>query len=148
MKIIILAIVALLLVGCGNTAPIQVSSKPVDRIALTLPAVDRIYSRDVKWIVITPENAEAVFEKLKKTGQPIAIIGVTGDGYEILALSNGDKQVLIRQLQAQIKAYKSYYIAVEERDEKHNDDVKKEKEVKKEKPKAKEPKVEVETDTE
>jgi len=122
MKLILIAFLTITLTGCSwfNTKPIVIHSKPVDRIPLILPNVDRLYKRETKWIVITPDNADEVFASLRKSGLPIAIIGVTGEGYKILGASNGDKMQLIKQLQSQINAYKKYYIAVEERDEAHN----------------------------
>lgn len=116
MRIILIAFLAIALAGCFNTAPIKIDAKPIERIPLVLPDVDGYESHDIKWIVITEANAKVVFAKLKKKGIPVALIGVTGDGYKVLGLANGDKRKLIRQLQAQIKAYKKYYIAVEKRD--------------------------------
>lgn len=122
MRLIAIAVMLLVLSGCSlfHTKPIEVSTTPVERIPLVLPEADRIYKRDIKWIVITPENADEIFKALAKKGQPVALIGVTGDGYEVLTLSNADKLQLIAQLKAQIAAYKDYYIAVETRDEEHN----------------------------
>jgi len=121
MRTVILALAVFLLFGC-TTDPIIIQAKPIERIPLVLPDIDGYEAHDIKWIVITEANASIVFAKLKKKGIPVALIGVTGDGYKVLGLANGDKRKLIRQLQSQIKAYKKYYIAVEERDTKHNED--------------------------
>lgn len=122
MRLIAIAFLALVLTGCSffNTKPIEVSTTPIERIPLVLPEADRIYARDFDWIIITPENADKIFKELGKKGQPVALIGVTGDDYEILTLSNADKLQLITQLRAQINAYKNYYLAIEKRDAEHN----------------------------
>lgn len=122
MRLIAIAFLALVLTGCSffNTKPIEVSTTPIERIPLVLPEADRIYARDFDWIIITPENADEIFKELGKKGQPVALIGVTGDDYEILTLSNADKLQLITQLRAQINAYKNYYLAIEKRDAEHN----------------------------
>jgi len=122
MRIVIALLTVFLLFGC-TTDPIIIQAKPIERIPLVLPDVDGYEAYEIKWIVITEANAKEKFAKLKRKGIPVAIIGVTGDGYKILGLANGDKRKLIRQLQAQIKAYKQYYIAVEDRDEEHNKEV-------------------------
>jgi len=125
MRTLLLSILAVIvLVGC-TTDPIRIESKPIERIPLVLPDVDQYEGHNIKWIVITEANAAIVFAKLKKKGIPVALIGVTGDGYKILGLANGDKRKLIQQLQAQLKAYKKYYIAIEQRDEAHNEEINK-----------------------
>lgn len=106
-----------MLSGCSWTRDIQVKTKPVERIPLVLPEADLYHHRSIEWVVITKENKDEVFAQLKKEGKPIAIIGLAGDDYELLALNTSDQQVLIKQLNAIIKAYKSYYLAVEKRDD-------------------------------
>ena len=122
MKIILLLILAISLQGCfWNTKPITIVSKPITRIPLIIPDIDIYSHRNIDWITITPENAKEMFAEIKKRGLPLAIIGVTGEGYELLTLNDGDRQVLIKQLLAQISAYKKYYIVIEKsREEESN----------------------------
>lgn len=118
MKLIIALILSLtLLTGCSWTRDILVKSKPIERIPLVLPEADLYHHRPIEWVVITKENANEVFEQLAKEGKPLAIIGLAGDDYEMLALNTSDQQLLLKQLNAIIEAYKTYYIAVEKRDE-------------------------------
>ena len=118
MRLFIIALLSLtLLTGCSWTKDLLVKTKPVERIPLTLPDVDRYHHRQIEWIVVTVDNADKVFAQLQNDGNPIAIIGLSGDDYELLALNTGDQQVLIKQLKSIIAAYKTYYIAVEKRDE-------------------------------
>lgn len=117
MRLFLIALLSLTLVtGCSWTKDLLVKTEPIERIPLVLPDVDRYHSNPIEWIIITEKNSKDVFAALKKKGQPIAIIGMTGDDYELLALNTSNQQVLIKQLNAIIKAYKTYYIAVEERD--------------------------------
>ena len=117
MKLIIILLLTLtLLTGCSWTKDLLVKTKPVERIPLVLPNADRYHHRPIEWVVITKENAQEVFAQLQKEGKPIAIIGLAGDDYELLALNTSDQQLLIKQLNAIINAYKTYYIAVEKRD--------------------------------
>ena len=117
MRLIIIALLSLtLLTGCSWTRDLLVKTEPVDRIPLVLPEADEYSHRTVEWIIITPENAQEIFKELADTGRPIALIGLTGDEYELLSLNVADQQLLIKQLNAIINAYKEYYIAVEKRD--------------------------------
>ena len=112
-KIIITLILTALLSGCGWTKEVVIKSEPVARIPLVLPDVDIYYHRDIEWVVVTKDNVDEVFADLQKRGKSLAIIGLAGDDYELLALNTSDQQVLIKQLNAIIDAYKKYYIAVE-----------------------------------
>ena len=118
MKIILIALLSLtLLSGCSWTRDIMVKSKPVDRIPLILPEADIYSNREVTWKIITEENASEVFAEIQKRGQAGALIGLTGDQYKQLTLNVGDQQLLVKQLNAIINAYKAYYNKVEKRDE-------------------------------
>ena len=103
----------LLLAGClgNNSQPqqIEVSSKPLDKPELTLPPVDEINLRDVSWVVITEANMEAKLAELKKSGQPVAMFVLTGEGYENLGLNFSDIRALVQQQQKIIVAYENYY---------------------------------------
>ena len=120
MRILLIIAISLMLGGCFNTNPIKVQSKPVERIPLAVPSVDPYKHREVKWIIITPENAEKVFADLKKKGHPVVLFALTDKGYQALALNTGDQIKITRQMQAVIDAYKKYYLKVEQRDEQHN----------------------------
>ncbi len=100
----------LLVSACSKPVQeIQISAKPVDKPELVLPYADPIQTRDVQWVVITPDNYEEVFAKLAKTGQPIVLFGLTDSGYENLALNLSDIRAFIQQQQAIIVAYEGYY---------------------------------------
>ena len=108
----------LTLMGCSlaqqPTREIAISSKPVDKPELVLPPVDEVNMRNVEWIIITEENLEARLEELRGTGQPIAVFGLTGEGYENLGLNFSDIRALVQQQQAIILAYENYYKKAEE----------------------------------
>lgn len=101
----------LLVSGCGKppVQEIQISAKPVDKPELVLPYADPIKTRDIEWVIITPDNYEEVFNDLAKKGKPIVLFGLTDKGYENLALNLSDIRGLIQQQQAIIIAYEGYY---------------------------------------
>ena len=101
----------LLVSACSKPAvqEIQISAKPIDKPELVLPYADPIKSRDVEWIIITPDNYEKVFNDLAKKGQPIVLFGLTDKGYENIALNLSDIRAFIQQQQAIIAAYEGYY---------------------------------------
>ena len=80
-------LVVLLLSSCTSMPQVlEVSAKPIDKPVLVLPKVDQLNMKDVKWIVVTPDNWEAAVIELKKTGRPVVLFGLTDQGYENLGL--------------------------------------------------------------
>ena len=65
--------------------------------------------KEVKWIIITPENFEEVVEEAKKSGRPIAFFALTDEGYANLGLNFSSIRAYIQQQQAIIIAYENYY---------------------------------------
>jgi len=93
---------------------IAVSAKPVEKPQLNLPPVDKLNMRPVDWVIITEENLEQKLTELRGTGQPIAIFGLSGEGYENLGLNFSDIRAMVQQQQAIILAYESYYKQAED----------------------------------
>ena len=104
--------------GCSlagqPTREIAVSAKPVEKPQLNLPPVDELNMRPVDWVIITEENLEQKLTELRGTGQPIAIFGLTGEGYENLGLNFSDIRAMVQQQEAIILAYESYYKKAED----------------------------------
>jgi len=65
--------------------------------------------KEVKWIIITPENMEQVVEEAKKQGRPIAFFALTDQGYANLGLNFSSIRAYIQQQKAIIAAYENYY---------------------------------------
>lgn len=107
----ILIVSTLLLVTACSSRPDQVvvNTKPIERSPLVLPQADQFSSRDVKWIVVTPDNVQEVFDKLEADGRPIVIFALTEDGWENLTLNMADLLKLVQQQKAINIAYEEYY---------------------------------------
>lgn len=102
----------ILLSSCASVPPsITVSSKPIEKPTLIVPPVDTLTMKEVKWIIVTEENVEEVLKDLKTTGQPLAIFGLSGQGYENLSTNFSAIRALVQQQQSIIAAYKQYYEA-------------------------------------
>ena len=100
----------LLLSSCASVPPsITVSTKPIEKPTLIVPPVDTLVMQEVKWIIVTEENLDEVIADLKKSGQPLAIFGLSGQGYENLSTNFSAIRALVQQQQTIIAAYKQYY---------------------------------------
>ena len=126
MKTLVVAILGLvLLAGCSSTPrQIEISAKPIDKPKLVLPPADELRLKDLTWIVINEENAQEVWDKLKKDKKDPVLIGLTDDGYEILAMNISDIMKLLQQQKAIIAAYQAYYEESEQALEDANNQIK------------------------
>jgi hypothetical protein len=98
--------------ACGQPIEeIRVSTTPVDRPTLVLPSADRVITRPVEWIIVTPDNIEEVFANLRARNQSLALFAVTSTGYENISLNLNDIRTYIQQQQLIIVAYENYYQA-------------------------------------
>ena len=88
LKILLLSS-AVLLSGCAlfSTPVKQIETVKVEvsKPALNLPNPEPLKLREQKFIVVTQENADKIFEELEAKGQPVALFALTADGYEHLA---------------------------------------------------------------
>lgn len=100
--------------ACAKTpAPVETPPEIVERVVVKtqpvatpkpiVPPVDQLRMRDVKWIVITPENIEEHFAALG-SGE-VVLFAVTAQGYENLALNLSDVRANIDQYKAVIAVY-------------------------------------------
>ena len=101
---------AFVLSSCTSTPrQIEISAKPIEKPKLVLPPADELRLKDLEWVVINEENAQEVWERLKKDKKDPVLIGLTDDGYEILAMNMSDIMKLLQQQKAIIAAYQNYY---------------------------------------
>jgi hypothetical protein len=101
------------LTACGSSAeiepvkPVEVRTLEVEKPAPVVPTVDQLRLREVKWVIITPENAEEKFAEIKK-GE-VVLFALTPEGYENIALNLSDIRALIEQQKKIIAIYESQY---------------------------------------
>ena len=111
MSSVLIALTATLVLSSCSSVPqiIDINSKPVEKPKLELPSVDRFVTRPTDRIVITPQNAEAVFQKLSDDGKTIVVFAMDEKSYQALSLNVTDLLKLVKQQQAVIAAYERYY---------------------------------------
>lgn len=113
----ILCVLPLVLSACSNFSTqreiIEVAAKPVERVPLALPEIPPLIIDTPEWIIVTPNNVDAVWEQLGKDRKDIVIFGLTDDGYEQLSLDFAEMRNYIAQQKQVILQYKKYYEANE-----------------------------------
>jgi hypothetical protein len=116
MKSLLILISVLSLTGCSilpfdfdKVEPIEVVTVAKPKAPLNLPNPPQIKPQEIKWIVITPENAKEVFAKLQKNGSHTVLFGLTDDGYEALSINMAKIKGYIDSQRSIIIQYKDYY---------------------------------------
>lgn len=84
-------------------------STVVPRAALNLAKPSPLALDDVQWVVITPDNASAVFADLKRRGVQPVLFGLTGQYYQNLSTNNMKIRQYLQYQGTMIQEYQSYY---------------------------------------
>lgn len=109
-KTILIVLALTSLTACSSVPTVfKVDSAPVERTPLVLPSVDRFDARDVKWIVVTPENFEAIISDLESEKKNIVLFALDEDSQKNLSLNIADILKLVQQQRAIIAVYQEYY---------------------------------------
>ena len=88
-------------------APIEVRTIQIPQFAPIVPNVDQLDLKSVVWIVITPENADDEFAKLK-SGE-VVFFALTADGYKNLSMNIADIRANIEQYKKILAIYKKQF---------------------------------------
>ena len=97
--------ICLLLTGCGQT----ITTVPLERPKLEIEQPKPLKMGKVKFVVVTKENAEAVFKTMEKTGDQPVVFGLSGTDYKNLAVNTEAIKNHIILLNKILEAYKAYY---------------------------------------
>jgi hypothetical protein len=88
---------------------VEIQTKAVERTPLNLDAPTPLKSKPVEWILITPQNAEEVWAKLREKNADLVLFGLTDDGYEELSMTMAELRNYIAAQRQVIIKYKEYY---------------------------------------
>ena len=102
-------LITFLISGCASTKQLEIFTKEVDRMPLDLelPPVETL--EQVNLIIITSENQEEVFAKLKEQNIDPVLFAYTDEDWELVTKNNVRMRNTILRLRAIIEAYKEYY---------------------------------------
>jgi hypothetical protein len=86
-----------------------VQKRAVERTPLRLPDPAPLQARELEWIIVTPENAESVWQRLRDSNTDVVVFALTDDGYETLALTMAELRNFVAQQRAILSRYRDYY---------------------------------------
>ena len=117
-KILALAFIVLL-TGCsiGGEKKIKIFSLEKPREKLDYPMPTALQLEELKWIIITSENAQEVFAKLEEAGIDPVLFGITDKDYQVLARNFAQIRQKLQETNNLLEEYKKYYEPKEEEKE-------------------------------
>jgi hypothetical protein len=95
--------------GCSSIKELEIFKKEVKRMPLDLDEPSPLPMGKVDWVIITKDNYEQVFERLKKGGDDVVLFGLTDGGYEQLAINFAQIRKYIMLNRNVLMQYKKYY---------------------------------------
>ena len=109
-KILAIAIM-ILLTGCsiGGEKRIKIFSVEEPRQKLNYPMPTALQLEELKWIIITSENAQEVFKKLEEAGIDPVLFGLTDKDYQVLARNFAQIRQKLQETNNLLEEYKKYY---------------------------------------
>ena len=114
-KILAVAFIVLL-TGCsiGGEKKIKIFSVEKPREKLDYPMPTALQLEELKWIIITSENAQEVFAKLEESGIDPVLFGITDKDYQVLARNFAQIRQKLQETNNLLEEYKKYYEPKEE----------------------------------
>ena len=95
--------------GCSSIKKLDIFTMEVERKPLDLekPTIQEL--EKLKWIIITSENADEVFKKMKEQGIDPVIFGLSDNDFQLLAKNFAQIRAHMMKLNVMIDEYKDYY---------------------------------------
>ena len=107
--VLVILLIGFLLSGCSSVKQLDIFKTEVERAPLNLSEPEAAKMEKIQWVIITSENAEEVFAKLKEQGKDPVLFGSSDEDYELLSKNfNQIRAYMIKQRQI-IDQYKEYY---------------------------------------
>ena len=88
----------LLLSGCSGVKQLEIFKTEVEREKLNLKKPTALELEQLRWIIITSENAEEVFKKLEEQGIDPVLFGLTDKDFEEILAANQKMNELVNAL--------------------------------------------------
>ena len=97
------------LTSCSGVKELTIFKKKVEREKLNLDKPSSLQLEQLRWIIITSENAEEVFRKLEEQGIDPVLFGLTDKDFELLAKNFAQIRNQLKITNDLLDKYKEYY---------------------------------------
>jgi hypothetical protein len=116
LQILSISLLSISLSGCASLnlfgpreKPITVSTVPLEKTPLALPDPPPLRTKPIEWVIITPDNADAVWQRIAENDDDVVVFALTADGYQQLAVTIAELRNLIATQRVIIQKYREYY---------------------------------------
>ena len=116
LQILSISLLSINLVGCASfdlfgsrEKPITVTTVPAEKTPLAITDPAPLKFKPIQWMVITPDNVDAVWERLSQDDEDVVVFALTADGYQQLAVTIAELRNLIATQRVIIQKYREYY---------------------------------------
>ena len=113
LKLIQSVLVSLILItfltSCSGVKKLEIFKEEVPRAKLNLEKPTPLELENLKWIIITSENADEVFKKLEEQGIDPVLWGLTDKDFELLAKNFARIRNQLMVTNDLLDKYKEYY---------------------------------------
>ena len=106
-----------MLTNCSSVKQLSIFKQEVPRQKLDLQKPTPLQLEQIKWIIITSENANEVFKKMEEQGLDPVLFGLTDNDYQLIAKNFAQIRNQLKITNDLLDKYKEYY----EPKEKNND---------------------------
>ena len=95
--------------GCSSIKQLDIFTMEVERQPLDLdkPTIQQL--EELKWLIITSENADEVFKKMKEQGLDPVVFGLSDKDFQLLSKNFAQIRAHMMKLNVMIDEYKNYY---------------------------------------
>ena len=117
LSVLVSLILITFLTSCSGVKKLTIFKEEVKRQELNLEKPTPLQLENLRWIIITSENAEEVFKKLEEQGIDPVLWGLTDKDFELLAKNFARIRNQLKITNDLLDKYKEYYEPEAKKDE-------------------------------
>ena len=103
------------LTNCSGVKQLSIFKEEVKRQELNLEKPTPLQLEQIKWIIITSENADEVFKKMEEQGLDPVLFGLSDEDYQLIAKNFAQIRNQLKLTNDILDKYKDYYEPKEEK---------------------------------
>ena len=108
-SVLVLLTLTIFLTSCSGIKQLEIFKQEVPRANLNLEKPTPLQLENLRWIIITSDNAEEVFKKLEEQGIDPVLWGLTDKDFELLAKNFARIRNQLKITNDLLDKYKEYY---------------------------------------
>ena len=109
LKVILILVLSIFLTNCSGVKQLSIFKEEVKRQELNLEKPTPLQLEQIKWIIITSENADEVFKRMEEQGLDPVLFGLTDNDYQLIAKNFAQIRNQLKITNDLLDKYKEYY---------------------------------------